>query len=89
MTTNTTAEPQYEVEKFARGEGGKWFGFGARRFLGRRAAEEYFARFAAEQAAVLSAGVRIDLRARTGRRVVAVVGGLLDHARCREVRSVE
>lgn len=66
---------QYEVEKFARGGNGQWFGMGARRFGDEGAAREYFAGFAAEQAGVLGNGIRIDLRRRAGRQVIAQVGG--------------
>lgn len=66
---------QFEVEKFARGNDGKFFGMGARRFADADAARAYFESFAAEQARVLSSGIRIDLRQRKGRRVIATVGG--------------
>lgn len=75
MTTTTT----YEVEKFCRDTKGQWFGRGARRFTTLAAAREYFTSFAAEQHDVLSNGIRIDLRERRGRRVLATVGGRLSH----------
>jgi hypothetical protein len=65
----------YEVEKFARGTNGQWFGMGARRFIAVAEARSYFEQFAGEQKAVLSSGIRIDLRVRKGRRVIATVGG--------------
>jgi hypothetical protein len=66
---------QYEVEKFGRGAQGHWFGFGARRFADLAGAREYFEGFAADQERVLSDGMRIDLRIRKGRKVLAQVGG--------------
>lgn len=78
----------YEVEKFARGLGGQWFGFGARRFREYAVAREYFERFAADQVDVLSNGIRIDLRTRKGRRLLATVGGRSHEATViREVAS--
>lgn len=71
---------QYEVEKFARGSQGQWFGYGARRFGGLAEARAYLERFAAEQANVLGSGIRIDLRTRKGRTVIARVGGRLHDA---------
>jgi len=65
----------YEVEKFGRGMQGKWFGYGARRFATLEAARAYFERLAAEQSDALDNGLRIDLRERKGRRVLAEVGG--------------
>ena len=78
----------YEVEKFGRGGAGRWFGFGARRFASEPAARAYLASFAAAQADVLGNGIRIDLRVRAGRRVLATVGGLLDATRCLTIREV-
>lgn len=80
---------QFEVEKFGRGGQGEWFGFGARRFASESAARTYFERFAAEQVDVLSNGIRIDLRVRAGRRVLATVGGLLDSAAAKRIREVQ
>lgn len=71
---------QYEVEKFGRGSQGQWFGYGARRFGGLDAARAYLAQFAAEQASVLGNGIRIDLRTRKGRTVIATVGGRMHDA---------
>ena len=80
---------QYEVEKFARGNNGEWFGFGARRFASESAARAYLARFAEDQAPVLTNGIRIDLRLRAGRRVLATVGGLLDRVAAKQIREVQ
>lgn len=77
---------QYEVEKFARDGDGKWFGFGARRFSNLAEAREYFEAFAAEQARVLDNGLRIDLRTRKGRKVIAEVGGRIENAT--EIREI-
>lgn len=71
---------QYEVEKFARGNDGKFFGMGARRFSNLADAREYFDEFRAEQSAVLGNGIRIDLRVRAGRKTIASVGGTLGDA---------
>lgn len=70
---------QYEVEKFGRGTDGKWFGFGARRFSNIDEARDYFSQFAAAQKDVLSNGIRIDMRERKDRRVIATVGGRLNN----------
>lgn len=70
----------YEVEKFGRGSDGKWFGFGAKRFPDLGAAEAYFVEFAAAQHEVLNNGLRIDLRIRKGRALLAVVGGRMTDA---------
>lgn len=67
----------YEVEKFGRSGDGKWFGFGARRFGDIAQARDYFMAFASGQKRVLSNGIRIDLRERKGRKVLAIVGGRL------------
>jgi len=78
----------YEVEKFGRGLDGRWFGFGARRFGDADAARSYFEAFVAEQACVLDNGIRIDLRVRAGRKVIATAGGLLDLDAARRIREV-
>lgn len=75
-----TIQYQYEVEKFARGSQGQWFGYGARRFGGLDVARSYLERFADEQAGVLGNGIRIDLRTRKGRKVIATVGGRMHDA---------
>lgn len=78
--TTPTISTEYEVEKFGRGLDGKWFGFGARRFRSLSEARSHFERFAAQQHDVLCNGVRIDLRTRKGRVVIATVGGRLHNA---------
>lgn len=70
---------QYEVEKFQRDLQGQWYGRGAKRFASLEAAEKYFVRFAEAQATVLGPGTRIDLRKRAGRKIIARVGGRLEH----------
>lgn len=79
---------QFEVEKFGRADKGEWFGFGARRFADEAKARAYFEAFAREQAAVLSNGIRIDLRVRAGRRVLATVGGRLGAVEARQIREL-
>ena len=69
----------YEVEKFGRGGDGKWFGCGAKRFKTEAEARACFVAFADDQKEVLSNGLRIDLRVRKGRRVLATVGGCLEN----------
>jgi hypothetical protein len=67
----------YEIEKFARDGQGRWFGMGARRFATLPDADAYFAEFAASQSRVLSNGLRIDMRTRKGRTLIACVGGTM------------
>lgn len=67
----------YEVEKFARGLDGRFFCCGARRWASLDDAMEYFRRFADAQKNVLGNGIRIDLRVRKGRKVLASVGGVM------------
>ena len=71
----TATKITYEVEKFSRGARGEWFGLGARRFADLAAARTYFNDFRTAQSAVLGNGIRIDLRERASRKVVATVGG--------------
>ena len=79
----------FEVEKFMRGNDAKWFACGARRFRDETSARQYFADFVDDQRRVLGAGLRIDLRVRAGRTLIARAGGILgdDAARIREVGS--